>query len=208
MRDNKVIQALAVAATLCAVATMGYVERGGFAPRVNSELHLAVGRELARQAVSRLKPGGQILVITRDTAAFPNPATDLLMEGCRRELRKLHTDISEVQTLQLDPLRLVEVPPEDFQRWIHHANGGDVIISFLGPPVLTAAQLQGLGEIKPAIVAFCPGSSPDTRDFRPLFADGLLNAAIVSRRDQPPVPVTPRVVWRRSPDSLPTTVQR
>jgi hypothetical protein len=34
-------------------------------------------------------------------------------------------------------------------------------------------------------VAFCPGDWPDQVDFRPLFAQGLLRAALMSRRDQP-----------------------
>ena len=183
MRDNKVIQVVAVVFTVSALATMMIIERGGFGPSINSSLHRAVGAEIARQTLSQLKPGGQIMVITRDPAMFPNPATDLLLEGFQRELRQAHTSISTLQQLQVDPLRLIAVPSGDFQRWIHHATDKDVIVSFVGPPVLTTAQLKELGKIEPAIVAFCPGNWPDQMDFRRLFEQGLLSTAIVSQHD-------------------------
>jgi hypothetical protein len=182
MRDSKVIQTVAVAATLGAVAAM-LITRGGLGPGLNPAPHRAVGAELARQAVAQWQPGGEIMVITRDTTTFPSPATDLLMASFQRELDREHARLSAVQTLPVDPLRRLEVPAGDFQRWIHHATNGDVIVSLLGPPVLTAAQAQELGEIRPAIVAFCPGNPPDPNDLRALFADGLLRAAIVSRRE-------------------------
>jgi hypothetical protein len=189
MRDSKAIQIAAALVTVGAVAAMMITERGGFAAGVNAALHRSAGAELARQAVSLMKTGGQIMVITRDTTAFQNPASDLLLEGFQRELRRAHAGIGDIQRLQVDPLRLIEVPPGDFQNWIHHAAAGDVIVSFMGPPLLTLEQRRQLGAIQPAIVAFCPGGWPDRVDFRPLFAQGLLRAAIVSRCDQRPVKV-------------------
>jgi hypothetical protein len=184
MRDSKVIQAIAALVTVGAVAAMVITERGGFAAGVNAAPHRAAGAVLARQALSLLKPGGQIMVITRDTTAFQNPASDFLLEGFQREVRRAHAGIGDIQRLQVDPLRPIEVPSGDFQNWIHHAATGDVIVSFMGPPLLTSEQRRQLGEIHPAIVAFCPGSWLEWVDFRSLFAQGLLRAAIVSRCDQ------------------------
>jgi hypothetical protein len=106
------------------------------------------------------------------------------MESFQQELRARQASIGAVEKLQVDPLRLIAVPPGDFQNWIHQSAAGDVIVSFMGPPLLTEAQWQQLGEIKPAIVAFCPGNGPLPVDFRPLFAHGQLRAAIASRRDK------------------------
>ena len=184
MRDSKVIQAVAAIVTVGAVAAMMVTERGGFAAGVNPAPHRAAGAELAHKALSLMKPGGQITVITRDTTAFQNPASDFLLESFQRELRRAHASISSIERLQVDPLRLIEVPSGDFQRWIHHAAAGDVIVSMMGPPLLTSEQRRQLGEIQPAIVAFCPGNWPDRMDLRPLFAQGLLRAVIVSRGDQ------------------------
>lgn len=191
MRDRKIIQAVAAIITVGAVAAMVITERGGFAAGVNAAPHRAAGAELAHQALALLKPGGQITVITRDTAAFQNPASDFLLEGFQGELRRAHAGISTIEKLQVDPLRLIEVPSGDFQKWIHHAVAGDVIVSFMGPPLLTPEQRHQLGEIQPAIVVFCPGSWTDRVDFRPLFAQGLLRAAIVSRCDQPSAAANP-----------------
>ncbi len=184
MRNSKAIQVAAALVAVGAVAAMMITERGGFAPGVNAALHRAAGAELARQALSQMKSGGQMMVITRDTTAFQNPASDFLLDGFQRELRRAHASIGDIQRLQVDPLRLLEVPSGDFQNWIHHAAAGDVIVSFMGPPLLSSEQRRQLGEIQPAIVAFCPGGWPDRVDFRTLFAHGLLRAAIVSRCDQ------------------------
>lgn len=192
MRDSKVIQAVAAIVTVGAVVAMAVTERGGFGPRINTEPHRAAGAELAHQALSLMKPGGQITVIIRDTTAFQNPASDFLLESFQRELRRAHASISDIERLQVDPLRLIEVPSGDFQKWIHHAAAGDVIVSMMGPPLLTSEQRRQLGEIQPAIIAFCPGNWPDRMDFRPLFAQGLLRAAIVSRCDQHSAAVRPR----------------
>lgn len=191
MRDSKVIQAVAAIVTVGALAAMAVAGRGGFGPSINTEPHRAIGAELARQTLSLLKPSGQITVITRDTAAFQNPASDLLLDSFQRELRRAHASISDIQKLQVDPLRLIAVPSGDFQKWIHHAAAGDVIVSFMGPPLLSAEQRRQLGEIQPAIVAFCPGNWPDRMDFRALYANGLLRSAIVSRCDQSSANVNP-----------------
>ena len=192
MRDSKVIQAVAAIVTVGAVVAMAVTERGGFGSRINTEPHRAAGAEMARQSLSLLKPGGQIMLITRDTTAFQNPASDFLLESFQRELHRAHASISTIEKLQVDPLRLIEVPSGDFQKWIHHAAAGDVIVSFMGPPLLTSEQRRQLGEIQPAIVAFCPGSWPDQIDFRPLFEHGLLRTAIVSRCDQHSAAVSPQ----------------
>jgi hypothetical protein len=140
MRDSKAIQIAAALVTVGAVAAMMMIERGGFAAGVNAAPHRAAGAELARQTLSLMKPGGQIVVITRDTTTFQNPASDFLLEGFQRELRRAHAGIGDIQRLQVDPLRLIEVPSGDFQNWIHHAAAGDVIVSFMGPPLLTSEQ--------------------------------------------------------------------
>jgi hypothetical protein len=181
MREHKAIQAIAALVTAGAVASMIIIGHGGFGASLNPALPRAAGAALARQALSCLKPGGQIMVITRDTDAFQNPASDFLLAGFERELRQAHAGINTLQRLQTDPLRLVEVPSGDFQNWIHHAAAGDVIVSFMGPPLLTPEQRRQLGEIQPAVMAFCPGNWPERVDLRPLFAAGLLRAAVVAR---------------------------
>src|SRR6185369_13349222 len=145
--------------------------------------HAAVGTVLAQQTLSLLKPGGQITVISRDTASFQNPATDILFAALSKALKRGGVKIAAIESLQVDPLRPVSVPSGDFFRLIKTSAKGNVIVSLMGPPTLTDPQLLQLGETNPAIVAFCPGPLRDQVDLRSLFSHGLLQAAVVSKRD-------------------------
>jgi hypothetical protein len=192
MKDNSIVAALAGIVSLGACAAIHYAAPGGLPPRFEANPHAASGWVLAQQALSLLEPGGQITLITRDTTSFKNPALDIQRDSFAKTIRKAHAAIASVQALELDPLRPVEVPAGDFFELIRTAPAGSVIVSFMGPPLLTDAQRSQLKVIKPRIVAFCPGSIPDQVDLRVLFNQGLLHAAVVSRRNAGPTIVKPR----------------
>jgi hypothetical protein len=168
---------------LCSCLVVGFCLTSGLGPHIDRRPHQAVGRVLAQQTLSLLKPGGEVTVITRDTATFENPATDIQFGAFRKELQSAGVKITSVQTLQIDPLRPVAVPAGDFLQWIKKATKGSVIVSLMGPPLLSEAQIAQLGEVKPSIVAFCSGASRDQVDLKSLFAGGLLQAAVVSKHD-------------------------
>ena len=182
MRDNKGINWFAGLTTIGALAFL-FLCAHDFAPRVDPDPHEASGWAAARHALARLKTGGQIIVITRDTTVSENPASDLQLASFKKTLRKARVDIAAVQSLQIDPLRPVEVPAGDFFELIRRTPSGSVIVSFMGPPLLTQAQRTQLGDIKPAIVAFCPGTMPDLVDLRSLLDQHLLQVAIIVRRE-------------------------
>jgi hypothetical protein len=182
MRDNKVIGAAAGSVVLGSALAIGFCLTGGLGPQMDAAPFQAVGRVLAQQTIPLWKKGGQITVITRDTQTFQNPATDIQFASFRDELAKAGLKIDSVQALQIDPLRPARVPGGDFFLWIKKASKGSVIVSFMGPPVLSEAQIAQLGEIQPGIVAFCPGPTRDQVDLRSLFAGRLLHAAVVSKR--------------------------
>ena len=150
-------------------------------PPLDRKLHGAIGEALAKAALPLLGPTGQILLITRDTEAFPQPALDALLRGFKKELARSHISIASTQLLQTDPLRPVDVPSGDFFEMIRRAPAGHVIVSLLGPPLLTPEQRRRLGVIKPKIVAFCSGAQAESLDLRELSGGGLLHAAVVSR---------------------------
>jgi hypothetical protein len=181
MRDNKFIAASAGFIFVCSGLAMALCLTGGPGPQLEPGPYRAVGRTLARQSLALLKPGGSITVITRDTATFQNPATDVLLLAFRAELDNAHAKIDSVQTLQIDPLRPAAVPSGDFAQWIKHASKGSVIVSLMGPPTLSELERTQVGEIKPAIVAFCSGPVLEQVDLRALFSQGLLHAAVVSK---------------------------
>ncbi len=183
MRDNTVIGTVAGVTVLGSGLAIAFCLTGGFGPRIDPAPHQAIGRVLAQQTLSLLRPGGEVTVITRDTIAFQNPATDIQFAAFRQELQRAGVRITSIEALQVDPLRPVAVPGGDFFQSIQKGTKGSVIVSFMGPPVLTNAQIEQLGEVKPAIVAFCSGRSRDQGDLSSLFAAGLLRAAVVSKPD-------------------------
>jgi hypothetical protein len=186
MRESKVIQSIAALATLGAAAFAGLTLQEGCSPRLDPRPHEAAGWFLAQQTLRYVKPGGQVILITRDTTAFKNPAIDAQRARFLKTLRKARITVGSITSLQVDPLRPVEVPPGDFQELIGKVPKGSVIVSFMGPPpLLSSVQRQHLEETKPAIVAFCPGNLPDRVNLPALFEQGLLQMAVISRRDPP-----------------------
>jgi hypothetical protein len=182
MRDSKVTATIAAAVTLGAFASIYVSVSGGlFGPPVDRAIHEAGGAMMAKEALALLQPGGEITVITRDTRAFKNPATDIQMASFRRTLRAGHAKIHAVLALQVDPLRPVRVPAGDFCQIVRDTPAGSVIVSFMGPPLLSEAQWLQLGNIKPALIAFCPGRMAEEVDLRPFLRAGVLKAAVVQR---------------------------
>jgi len=149
-------------------------------PAVDRGLHRSVGSTLGKQALSLVGSGGRVLILTRDTETFAQPALDATVSALRQELdRGGVTAVSELK-LQVDPLRPAEVPSGDFFDQIRKAKEGDVIVSLLGPPFLDEEQWKRLGKIKPKMVALCSGNLVRTVDLRRFFEAGHLHAGVVS----------------------------
>jgi len=156
---------------------MIWLSSAEFAPRPHRGIHAAVGRVLAQETLKLCQPGGQVAIISRDTEAFPQPAIDILQRTFESELRGGTARIGATHLIQSDPLRPVEVPPGDFYEVIRRASSKDVIVSFLGPPLLSEEQIGKLGKAKPRIVAFCSAAV----DIQRLFDLDLLDVAVVNR---------------------------
>lgn len=150
-------------------------------PRVDRRIHEALGRAMAQEALKLLGNSGNVLVISRDTSTFPQPAMDFALEQFTQEVRRAGATLKVTKTLQEDPLRPVQVPAGDFHELLRRAAVGDVIVSFMGPPLLFDEQRAKLGDVKPKVVAFCPGMLVEQLDLRALGEQGLLHAAVVAR---------------------------
>lgn len=181
MRNNHIVNGIAGLVSVGALAIIYLSPFNGFLHSVDRDRYAMVGSVLARQALHLVKPGGQIAVISRDTEAFKNPAIDCQFDRFAKEVGKAKVPITAVRRLQVDPLRVVEVPDGDFVDLIKSTPEGDVIVSFMGPPLLSDAQVRQLPESRAAIVALCSGSLPAAVDLRSLFEQKLLAAAVVSR---------------------------
>ena len=182
MQNSSITDFASGLTTLGALALIVFSNRE-WPPSTHRKLHAAVGKAIAREAVSLLGHGGQITVIARDTETFKQPAAEIQLNSFKEEIRRSNATIGAAQFLQVDPLRPVEVPPGDFFELIRKAPVRNVIVSFMGPPLLSEEQRGQLGTVKPRVVAFCPGSVAGSIDLRALFDQQLLHAAVVSRRN-------------------------
>jgi hypothetical protein len=154
---------------------------GGTAQGGDRTVHADLGRTLAREALKRLGSGGGITVLCRDTTTFPQPAMDIAVDAFEREVRRAGAVLKATKTLQEDPLRPPQVPPGDFHEALRRAAPGDVVVSFMGPPVFLEEQRVSLGAVKAKVVALCTGPMDTTSLLRSLGDQGLLGAAIVPR---------------------------
>src|SRR5437868_758839 len=136
MRNSPIIDCLSIAGLLAALAIL----LSGFwpiTPRPNRRLHESIGVALAKQALPLLAPGGQVIIMTRDTDAFRQPALDILLTAFEKEALRASVKIAAIQRTQLDALRPIEVPGGDLYERIRRTPPGHVIVSLLGPPLLS-----------------------------------------------------------------------
>jgi hypothetical protein len=190
MRTRTSTSVLAAAVVLAAWTAIWAVT-SGLPPRVEPRIHEEIGRALAQEAVRLLGPGGSVTVLARDTGTFKQPAIDIALGGFTRELKKNGGKPPVVQALQVDPLRPLQVPAGDLHELLRRGAVGDVVVSFMGAPLLSDEQRASLGAVKPKVVAFCPGGILGIQELKALGGQGLLHAAVVSRPAKAGTPSAP-----------------
>ncbi len=153
------------------------VTRWPASPRVNKSLYEQVGRTLAIEGLKLLKTGGKFTIIARDTEEYRQPAMSIAVASAEREMRRAGAEIRSIESIQLDPIRPVEIAAGDFYEVLRRSSAGDVIISLLGPPNLSEEQKMKLGRRKAALVALCP----TTGNPEDLVKNGWLDVALVRK---------------------------
>ncbi len=190
MRNNSSLNWLAAVVVLGSILAIWFFTFPGLSNR-DARIHTEIGRALAQEAIKLAGPKAKFTLLLRDPEAFPQPATSRALQGFHQELIQAGRGEASLQALQVDPLRPVQVPGGDFQELIRKGAPGDVIVSLMGPPILTEEKRAALGIVKPKIVAFCPGGIAEQVDLRLLHDQGLLHAAIISRLSTGPGALTP-----------------
>lgn len=142
-----------------------------------------IGREMAAEAVRLRGASGRIVVLARDTEEFPQRSVDAALASFQAELDRSGTKAEAIRRFQVDPLRMVQVPPGDFFELMRRSKAGDVLVSFMGPPLLSEQQRSTLGNIQPKVVAFCPGYLPRYINLALMAERGLLHGGVVARTD-------------------------
>lgn len=164
-------------------------------PQFNPQPHEALGQVLAEEAGKLAAQGGGVTLIALDTSVYPNPSADFMVQGFLRTARELRLKLSATNWVELDPIRLVRVPPGDFFEILRNRPEGEVVVSLLGPPLLAEEQRAKLARKHPKIVALCSGELPKQVDLGNLFNLELLHTAVISRPHPaggPPTAQNPR----------------
>ncbi len=174
-----------VVASLIIVGALGclFFSLHEFGPDFDPKPHEALGQVMAEEAAKLVESGGRVIVIARSTAIFRNPAADVQWQSFYRSIQKAKLIIAATNIFKINPILLVRVPPGDFVEILRRASESDVVVSFLGPPVLNAEQLGRLGEPRPKVLALCAGSMPSQINLKQLFQMRLLHVAIISRKN-------------------------
>src|SRR6185503_13795869 len=154
-------------------------------PAFDRALHNRVGEVLAAETVKLIEPGARLIVIARAKEPFQVPAAEAQLDTSLRAIKKSDKSVSTTRYFKVDPLRVVSVPPGDFFELMRQAGSNDVIVSFLGPPLLIDDELAKLAGKRPRILALCSGAMPQQVDLRKMFERQLLVAAVISRPNAP-----------------------
>lgn len=154
-------------------------------PPIDRALHERVGQVLAAEATKLLDPGARLIVIARDQGQFQVPAAAAQLDGFLGAIRKSGKAVPTMRLLKVDPLRVVSVPPGEFFDLMRQGRSNDVIVSFLGPPLLSDEHLSKLRGKRLHVLALCSGAMPMQVNLKEIFDRRLLSAAVVSRPDAP-----------------------
>lgn len=185
--NKKLINILAGAVILAALVWL-YLFFNPWPPAIDRPLHNRVGEVLAAEAIKLVEPGARIIVIARAKEPFQVPAAVAQLDAFLLAIEKSGKNVSATRLLNVDPLRVTGVRPGDFSELMRKAGSNDVIVSFLGPPLLSDEELSSLAGKRPRIVALCSGAMPLQVDLRRMFERQLLFAAVISRTNAPAQP--------------------
>ncbi len=185
---------LAAVSLVVTAASSGWIYYREFkAPHHNVVLHREVGQIMAEQTAKLLGRRGRILVVTIPTGDWPELQTQ--MDAFRQALQRLGD--FDVKEHSLDPKGQSKygvgtgLSGRRFVRLVKNHPEADAIVSFVGAPKLTDAELAEIGK-RPIFIA--ESRSPD--HLPELFQKKILLAAVVSRfvfpAPGPAQPATPR----------------
>lgn len=179
-RRSLLLSALGAAAVAAVALAVTFVP---VPPSVETGIPERIGREMAYETLRLRSANGRVTVLIRDTAEFPQKAVDVALASFEAELGRSGAKADVIRKFQVDPLRMVQVPPGDFFELMRRSKAGDVLVSFMGPPLLSEEQRAALGLIQPRVVAFCPGYLPRYINLSLMVERGLLHGGIVARAD-------------------------
>lgn len=138
------------------------------------------GRVAVEQVIKLVGQAGQVVVVRLDTTNLPSQQ-DTVVETFLAELGK-HKSFTVVGTELVDPAPILETgqfgwPAATLTKILSEHGDATVIVSFVGAPKLTDAEIASLPAQRPKIVAV--SSLSYQVDFRHLMDKQVIHAAIV-----------------------------
>lgn len=177
MRQIKIAASLLLMTVAVALLVFHYYHPG---PKIEARPHLGIGEELAARVV-KLNGSGRIILIAPDTSSGKFPGAKVQLKAFHAALQRANLAVAITNIVKIDPNRVLRVPPGDFADILRKLTDADVVVSLLGPPILSAEQKVRVGERHPRVIAVCSGDLPRQVNLKSIFADQFLHAAIVSR---------------------------
>jgi hypothetical protein len=171
---------------LLASAGWLYLAFNPIPPKPDVRPHEALGRAMAAQAATVVAPGGKIYLFAPDPVVFRTPAAKAQLESFLSAAQAAKLSIAATKPVKLDPLRLLRLPTGDLLSLSRQLTEKDVVVSFMGPPLLNADQRARLQQI-PRVVAACTGDMARQLPLQRIFDSGLLHVAIISNPNAPSV---------------------
>jgi hypothetical protein len=177
MRQIKIAASLLLMTVAAALLIFRYYHP---VPKIEARPHLGIGEELAARVV-KLNGSGRIILIVPDTSLGKFPGAKVQLKAFHAALQRANLAVTTTNIVKLDPNRVLRTPPGDFADILRKLTDADVVVSLLGPPILSVEQKARVGDRHPRVIAVCSGDLPRQVNLRSIFADQFLHAAIVSR---------------------------
>jgi hypothetical protein len=172
---------IAVSLVLMLVAATLLASRWYFpTPKIEARPHLGIGEALAERVI-QLGGKGRIALMVPDTSEGKFPGAAIQLKAFHAALRRANLALALTNVVRIDPNRVLRAPPGDFADLLKKFADADVVVSLLGPPVLSGDQKARMGEKHPKVIAVCTGDLPKQVNLKAIFAEQLLHAAIISR---------------------------
>jgi hypothetical protein len=149
--------------------------------------YTAAGELLADETARLLNGQGQIVVVALDTKKIPIPYADAQLKAFQNRLKK-KSRITIAAIELVSPASgegMINLPGAKYLEVVRQYDGADAIVSFVGSPGLTAAELHKLPAKRPRAIVFGDTMGPQLQG---LFQSGIVQVAVTKRFTQQPGP--------------------
>jgi hypothetical protein len=151
----------------------------------------ALGEVAASESANLLGNSGQIVILVSETDKDSSTALGIAFKAFTEALKNTGLKVVATETIRLPELVLSgtdPVPADRFLELVSKHAAVDALISFVGVPRLSAAQITQLPPQRPKIVVAAVFNPPS----KMLFAQGVVHLAILPRRATTPAEKPPR----------------